>query len=128
MKRFPEWMGLKERLDASEPVPPYVSERDVWWASLGENVGSEVNGKSRDFTRPVLILKKLTHGFYLVAPHTTKSHEGSWYVHILLRKVDNYVCLNQIRTIDYRRLHSKLVQISSNDFKRVRQAFSALYT
>jgi len=127
MKRFLEWIALKERLDSTEPMPPYVSERDVWWASLGENVGSEVNGKSHDFTRPVLILKKLTYGFYLVVPHTTRPHEGSWYVHVLLRKVDNYICLNQIRTIDYRRLHSRLGQISTKDFKRVHQGFRELY-
>ena len=35
---------------------------------------------------------------------------------------DEYVCLNQIRTIDYRRLDSKLGQIDSDDFDRVREA------
>ena len=75
--RFFEWIGLKEKLHRLEHKPPFVSERDLWWASLGQNVGSEVNGKSDRFSRPVLIMWKLAHGFYLVAPTTTREREGT---------------------------------------------------
>ena len=71
-----EWIGLKQKLHQSEHKPPFVSERDLWWASLGENVGSEVNGKSDRFSRPVLIMRKLAHGFYLVAPPRPESRRG----------------------------------------------------
>lgn len=37
----------------------------------GENVGSEMNGKSDLFSRPALILKKLLASFFLVAPTTS---------------------------------------------------------
>ena len=57
VNRFFEWIGLKEKLHRSDHKPPFVSERDVWWASLGENIGSEVNGKSDRFSRPVLVLR-----------------------------------------------------------------------
>ena len=127
VKRFLEWIGLKERLHGSNHRSPFVSERDVWWASLGENVGSEMNGKSDRFSRPVLILKKLAHGFYLVAPVTTQPHKGSWYVHIRFEEKDEYICLNQIRTIDYRRLSSKLGQLDTNDFAKVKEGFWNLY-
>jgi hypothetical protein len=47
-------------------------------------VGSEINGKSKLFSRPVVIYKKLAHGFYFVVPTTTQdrkvagsSHFGS---------------------------------------------------
>ena len=88
VNRFFEWIGLKEKLHQSEHKPPFVSERDLWWASLGQNVGSEVNGKSDRFSRPVLIMRKLAHGFYLVAPTTTKQREGTWYVHVRLGNQD----------------------------------------
>jgi len=127
VNRFIEWIGLKQRLHSAEHKPPFVSERDIWWASLGENVGSEVNGKSDRFSRPVLILRKLAHGFYLVAPTTTKQREGTWYVHIRMSEQDEYVCLNQIRTIDYRRLYSKLGQVDTADFNRTKEAFWQLY-
>ncbi len=127
LKRFRQWFQLKETLHGSEHRPPFVSERDLWWASIGENVGSEMNGKSKRFSRPVLILKKLAHGFYLVAPTTTQQREGSWYVHVRMQEQDEYVCLNQMRTIDYRRLSSKLGQIDTDDFKNVQDGFHRLY-
>ena len=127
MKRFLEWIGLKEKLHQSNHQPPLVSERDLWWVSFGENVGSEVGGKSDRFSRPGLVLKKLAHGFYLIAPTTTKPHEGSWYVHVNFSGKDEYVCLNQIRTIDYRRLFSKLGQMSPEDFGKVKDGFRKLY-
>lgn len=127
MKRFFEWIGLKEKLHNATHKPPFVSERDMWWMSIGENIGSEMDGKSDRFSRPVLILKKLAHGFYLVAPTTTQQRTGSWYVKVSLGELDEYVCLNQIRTIDHRRLHSKLGQIDTDNFEKVRDGFRKLY-
>jgi hypothetical protein len=60
-KRFLEWILLKEKLQASDFAPPFVSERDLWWMTMGENIGSEINGKSKLFSRPAIIYKKLTH-------------------------------------------------------------------
>jgi hypothetical protein len=54
------------------PNTTVVSEREIWWASVGENVGSEINGKSAPFSRTVIIYKKLSHGFYFVIPTTTQ--------------------------------------------------------
>lgn len=42
MRRFLEWIGLKEQLHMQDHEPPLVSEREIWWASIGENVGSEI--------------------------------------------------------------------------------------
>lgn len=127
IKRFLEWIGLKEKLDLIDKKPPLVSERDLWWISFGENVGSEINGKSKLFSRPGLILKKLSRGFYLVVPTTTKEKEGSWYVPIEHEEKKTTACLHQIRTIDSRRLSSRLGQIDSDDFKRIKDAFWNLY-
>jgi mRNA interferase MazF len=127
MKRFFEWFGLKQRLHYIKHVPPLVSERDIWWASLGENVGSEVNGKSTLFSRPVLILKKLSHGFYFVIPTTTQPREGSWYVQFQQQGKDIFACLHQARAMDYRRLSSRLGKIDGDDFERVKDGFRKLY-
>ena len=80
VNRFFEWIGLKQKLHWGTQSPPLVSAGDIWWASTGENVGSEINGKSRLLSRPVIILEKLSHGFYFVIPTTTMSKAGSWFV------------------------------------------------
>jgi hypothetical protein len=46
MKRFLEWIWLKKKLHEVAAEPPLVGERDLWWVSFGENVGSEINGKA----------------------------------------------------------------------------------
>src|SRR5438876_4857605 len=104
MKRFLPWFGLKAILHERKHEPPLVSERDIWWASVGENVGSEINGKSDLFSRPVLILKKLSHNFYFVVPTTTQQREGTWYVAFRQHGKSMNACLHQARAIDYRRL------------------------
>lgn len=40
LKRFFDWITLKEKLHILEKDPPLVSERDIWWISFGENIGS----------------------------------------------------------------------------------------
>jgi hypothetical protein len=46
-----------------------------------------MNGKSDRFSLPVLILKKLAHGFFLVAPTTTQPREETWYLRVRLHSV-----------------------------------------
>jgi mRNA interferase MazF len=108
LKRFSEWFGLKKKLHERQQTPPLVFEREVWWASVGENVGSEINGKSALFSRPVIIYKKLSHGFYFVIPTTTQKKEGNWFVHVRYQRTDMTACLHQARAIDHRRLSSRL--------------------
>lgn len=127
LKRFLEWIGLKEKLHNNKAQPPLVSERDLWWVSFGENVGSEINGKSKLFSRPGLVIKKLSRGFYLIAPTTSQKKIGTWYVPITQEGRVMFVCLHQIRTIDFRRLSTRLGQIDGNDFEKVKEAFVELY-
>lgn len=127
MKRFHIWIPKKSELDAKEHRPPLVSEGDVWWVALGENIGSEVNGKSHLFSRPVIILKKLAHGFYFVVPTSTKDKVGSWYVSFRHKDVQNVACLHQSRSIDYRRLYGRIGMLDDADFARIRKGFLMLY-
>lgn len=126
-KNFPAWLDLKTRIDAYEHKAPLVNVGDIWWASVGENVGREISGKSDKFTRPVIIYKKLAHAFYLVIPTTTKPKEGSWFVHFMQNEVSMNACLHQIRTIDHRRLYSKIGRLDDEDTKRIKEGFLRLY-
>lgn len=126
-KNFLGWFGLKETLHFQQHPAPLVSEGDIWWASVGENVGSEINGKSRLFSRPVIVLRKLAHGFYFVVPTTTQTRKGTWYVTFDHGGRHMAACLHQARAIDYRRLSSKLGTLDDEDLVRVRAGFQRLY-
>ncbi len=127
IKRFLEWIGLKEKLDSIIHKAPYVSEGEIWWASIGENVGAEINGKSLDFSRPIVIFRKLAHGFYFVVPLTTQIRNGSWYVNFMEKDKLVCACLHQVRTIDYRRLRNRLGELDMDDFEKIKIGFRKLY-
>ncbi len=127
MKDFAEWLPLKVKLDGLSHKAPFVSEGDIWWASIGENVGSEIGGKSKLFSRPVIIFRKLAHGFYFVLPTTTQVKSGSWYCKISHKGQTMNVCLHQARSIDFRRLSSKMGTIDGTDFEKIKESFKSLY-
>lgn len=126
-KDFDKWNEKKKVLDAGIHQPPLVSEGEIWWASIGENVGSEIGGKSDLFSRPVIIFRKFAHGFYFVIPTTTQERKGSWYVDFRHKGKSMTACLHHAKATDYRRLSSKLGTLDDEDFLRVVEGFSALY-
>lgn len=56
---FDEWNELKKRRNCSGSLP-MINDGDIWWCAVGKNVGIEIDGKGRRFSRPVLIMKKLS--------------------------------------------------------------------
>lgn len=127
IKRFLEWIRLKEKLHDRAYKPPLFKEGEIWWCSLGENVGREINGKSNLFTRPVLIFKKLSSETFLGIPTTSQNRTGSWYVEITYRNHIVTVVLSQVRVFDTKRLFSLLGKIDSHNFKKVKYGFWKLY-
>ena len=74
-KEYNSWNLLKQKLD-SKKRNRWTNLRDVWWVSLGENIGTEENGKGETFVRPVLILKVFGEASTLVIPLTSSQKEG----------------------------------------------------
>jgi mRNA interferase MazF len=127
MKKFLEWIRVKITLHHSKAKPPPVSEGDIWWACLGENVGHEINGKGERFTRVVIILRKINYFSYLIIPTSTKLHNGKWYLRYVEYGKPVVACIHQTRTIDYRRLDKKMGRVHLNTFRRIERKFSELY-
>ena len=69
-KHFWEWIELKERLHFVGNYPP-IKEGQIWWCAVGENIGAEINGKNHTFSRPVLIMKKLSQYSFMGIPLTS---------------------------------------------------------
>lgn len=128
IKRFLEWIGLKKKLHNKISKAPYVNEGEIWWVSMGENVGFEISGKSHLFSRPVIVFRKLTHNFYLVVPVTSQVRSGSWYVPFKQGRKVNVACLHQVRTVDYRRFFSKLGELDDEDYRKIIYGFNKLYS
>jgi hypothetical protein len=133
-KNFLDWFKLKPKLDNSNHKPPLFKEREIWWCSIGENIGTEVSGKSEKYTRPVVIYKKLSKYTFLGIPTTTqlfdqkgKPRIGTWYQEIEINNIKMLAVLSQIRVLDYRRLDNLIAEIDGKDYGPIKQAFNKLY-
>ncbi len=125
-KDFNNWMKLKADLHYTG-IFRNIKEGDVWWCSMGENVGIEINGKQKLFLRPVLVLKKLSKHGFLGVPLTSQFHEGLWYVAFEFKNKKQYAALAQIRTLSVYRLCRKMGVVPDSDLKMVRDGFKKLY-
>jgi mRNA interferase MazF len=100
----------------------FFKEGEVWWCSIGINVGVEILGKGKRFERPVLIFKKFDQNSFLGIPLTTQLKDGTWYVPTVLRGKIGRAVLNQIRIFDKRRLINEIGTISNENFLEIRKA------
>ena len=128
MKRFLEWIGLKEKLHNKEHKPPLFKEGEVWWCYWGENIGGEINGKKEQFTRPVFILKKYDKYSFLGLPLSTKIKIGTWYVNINFAGIDQTISLSQGRVFDHKRLKEKVGEMSESDVDKIWAGYLNLHS
>ena len=123
---FQEWFKLKFALWNKQSNIVF-KQGDVWWCSLGMNLGEEIFGKGLKFTRPVLVFRKFTSNSFLGLPLTTKGKEGSWYVDITIHGKKNWVILNQARILDKKRLTNRIAALDDYDLRKVKGRFLEFY-
>ena len=70
-KDFQSWSYAKYRINARKGHPPAYKERDVWWMSIGHNVGDEEDGKGESFSRPVFVVRGFSRQVFWGVPLST---------------------------------------------------------
>ena len=121
-KDFKKWHGIKENLDVRKSEV-FFHEREIWWCSLGVNIGFEQDGTGKDFQRPVVIIKKFNLDACLAVPLTTTTKKGKYYFSV--GKVDNRdatAVLSQVRFIDRKRLANKAGVLGEDIFNKLFEA------
>ena len=113
---FDEWNELKKKINIKKSI--YVSERDVWFCSVGLNIGSEQSGKHELFERPVLVIKKVTNNTFIGVPLTSNKKKGSWYIEI--KSTQSSAIISQVKLFDTKRLARKIKVISVEEFEIIR--------
>ena len=125
-KHFDAWIKVKEKIHNDSNKTPF-NEKEVWWCCLGENVGVEISGKGEDFTRPVVIFKKLSADEFLGIPLSTQLHNGSWYATFIFNSIRQTAFLSQIRTMSTFRLKRRIGELSNSDYKVIKKKLFELY-
>jgi len=114
-------------------IRPFFHEREIWFSSLGENVGFEQDGSGENFMRPIIILKKFNNEVVWVLPLTRTDKTGRYYFKISLTADDGKVddrpsvaILSQIRLVDAKRLQYKIGDVKEFEFLKLKEALIAL--
>ena len=129
MKNFDEWNIVKKNRDSilREEHIVYCKEKEVWWISLGLNVGDEEDGKGELFERPVLVIKKFNNNLFWGCALSTKIKENNKY-YIKVKVADEFqsVIISQLRLYDSKRLQDKIAFLSEDDFNKTKTAIKKL--
>lgn len=120
MEVFDIWNQQKQLLENKSNTKTF-KERDIFFVSLGKNVGSEQDGKGDQFLRPVLVYKKFSRTLFLGIPLTTKPKTGRFYASFSFEEKTSIAILSQIRLFDAKRIQYKVGKISQGNFRKIKQ-------
>jgi mRNA interferase MazF len=121
-----DWWKISVPLKDKQPNHLF-REGDVWWCSIGINVGVEIFGKGKYFARPVIIFKKFDENSFLGIPLTTQPKTGAAYISFMYAGKQQYAILSQIKTFDSRRLRDKIGSLPEDNFEKIKISFANFY-
>src|SRR5438046_2113469 len=109
-KHFDEWGKKKEEIH-NTGREPYFYEGEIWWCSLGVNIGTEEDGKNSQFERPVLVISKINARTAIVVPLSSKMLLNNLY-RVDIKSVHSQAVLSQIRTVSAYRFLRRVIKIN----------------
>jgi mRNA interferase MazF len=126
-QRFTDWARLKLDIQINRnPHSVYFKDRQIWWVNLGQNIGSEQNGKHKNFERPVLVFKKFNPQTFLAIPLSSQIKHGPYSVVFERNGIKYTANLSQIRVLSSKRLLRLVGKMSSGDYKDIKFIFKHL--
>jgi mRNA interferase MazF len=120
-KDFWKWHDLKTKIERKDQ-PPLFHEAEIWWSSLGVNVGVEEDGKNDLFERPILIFRKFNKDMFLGLPMSSIRKFGKYNYSIFVHGYERTILLSQIRTLSAKRLIRRAGKLQRKKFLRITRA------
>jgi mRNA interferase MazF len=130
-KDFQKWHTEKEKLNETENRL-FFHEREIWYCSLGANIGFETDGKGEDFLRPVVIVRKFNNEIFWAVPLTkskkpiSKKSEKYYFAFSFIPEVKSLAVLSQLRLIDACRLRRHVGEINEAEFQELTKKLKTL--
>ena len=102
-----------------------VRQYDVYLVNLEPTIGHEIKK-----TRPCLVISPNEMNRHIktvmVAPMTTKSHPYPTRVALTFQRKQGWIVLDQIRTVEAKRLHKRLGGIADETARKVKSVISEM--
>ncbi|MCC7356244.1 MAG: type II toxin-antitoxin system PemK/MazF family toxin [Candidatus Doudnabacteria bacterium] len=119
------WTKIKIKIQHSNRLL-YFKEREIWWTSIGANIGFEQNGKNDNYERPIIIFKKFNKDMVWALPLTSQNKTGKFYFDISNSGVNSRAILSQLRLISSKRLIRKMGILDIPTYKQLKKQLSKL--
>ena len=114
-KDFEHWHTLKRNISTDGDIPKF-NDRDIWWCSIGVNVGHESDGKGELFNRPILVVKKFNARLFWGVPLSTQTKDSYHYHQFTFSNRKQSAMLTQLRLWDAQRLTQKMGRLAEKEF------------
>ena len=119
MKDFDSWNGIKKTIEEVKNNA-FCKPAEVWWCSLGLNIGFEQDGKNELFERPVLVVRRFNKYVFWGVPLSTKiKPENPHYLQLRHEEQDYSAIVSQLRLYDSKRLQRKMYKIEKTELLKV---------
>lgn len=129
-KAFDKWAKVAREIE-TRGRRDSIKVGAVYWCSLGVNVGSIVDGKGENFTRPALVISASEGGQALIIPVTSHYKAGPNTQQVIICGKYEWLLFAQARPVDLRCLgdfideldHIALLQVKKNYLKYLKIMF-----
>ena len=118
-KEYDDWNKLKKDL-STKKSNIFFHKGDIWFASIGKNIGDEEDGKHSSFERPILIVRKFNNNIFLGIPLTLNEEKEGKYYHKLNSFSGSTAILSQVRLFDAKRLLRIIGKVENKELKEVK--------
>lgn len=125
-KDFDEWNERKKFINDELDTLPY-QERDIWWCSIGINIGFEEDGDGERSERPVLIIHGFSRHICWAIPLTTSMKENPYHFQLgIVNGEPSSAIISQMRPIDTQRLLNKIGIAEKGPFLQLKKTIKDL--
>lgn len=100
---------------------------EIRWVAFGVNIGSEIDGKGKSFTRPALVVHVVGSNLALVIPLSTKIKEMVGYLPFEFQGKTVSLCIHQSRTISQKRILSRKGRISEKKLAEIKEYLKSFF-
>ncbi len=121
LKNYDDWNRVKKSTNTDKRKLG-IKPREIFWAKIGQNIGSEEYGKDKNFARPVIIIRQLTADLFIGIPLTSTLKNDSYfhtfkYINRQNGEVKNSAMILQFRVFSIKRLMNKAGVVNKTDFE-----------
>lgn len=121
-KDFDCWNIHKKTIDI-QAERPFYHAREIWWCSMGVNVGNEIDGTGKQYDRPVLVLRPFNAESFLGVALVGHPRTGPYYFSLgTIVDREAVANLSQLRLFDTKRLIRKIGTLDEDVYRALVRA------